>query len=127
MPKFSVPWGKKKGGSSGSVIHGGSSGSEQSKPGAQIFNKDNSVAVFGQTISLEDEEEGGEQGGETDETVDNVLGLLPSESCCPSMSLKYVCILFRINQRLICQRIMGFLGCLLMGLVLCCIVCSWVV
>lgn len=53
------------------------------------------MSVFGQTISLEDEDEQEEQQrqpGESpvDDTVDEVLGLLPSESCCPTMSLKYV-------------------------------------
>lgn len=92
MPKlFNVPWGKKKGGVS-------SSSTTDSKPGATIFNtgstnggKDNSLAMFGQTITLDDEDEQeNKQAGGEDDTVDEVLGLLPSESCCPNMSLKYV-------------------------------------
>lgn len=89
MPKlFNVPWGKKRGQTSSST-----STTSDSKPGAQIFNKDNSMAVFGHTITLDDDEpQEQREPGESpvDDTVDEVLGLLPSESCCPSMSLKYV-------------------------------------
>jgi len=94
MPKFGLPWRKKK----------GDGGSEPSGM------KDSSMNVFGHTVSLDEDDPNEEPKNPEDRTfaddaADDVLGLLPAESCCPSLSLKW--------------RIIGFLSCLLLGLVLC--------
>eukprot|EP01127_Copromyxa_protea_P005137 TRINITY_DN14985_c0_g1_i1.p1 TRINITY_DN14985_c0_g1~~TRINITY_DN14985_c0_g1_i1.p1 ORF type:complete len:227 (-),score=22.35 TRINITY_DN14985_c0_g1_i1:73-753(-) len=109
MPKlFNVPWGKKKGGDPSSAIHGDSVFSTGSSSSTSTnTNNATSLSVFGQNITLDDDEEEQRQPGEgpVDDTVEEIMGFLPSESCCPTLSLKY--------------RIVGFLSCLLIGLGLC--------